>query len=162
MQNAHEIHVVRTTSQWHWLSSQLFLPFALPLVTVLQRAFDLAIFVLLTLTGPFNPLLIPFIFLFWYVRRQTWSHFILATLPVGGALQFWVMQSHNAERVFAAQEVRLAGRRVRCSSASWVPMPSGPHSLARYLTGCCPLLCECHLLSAWPKHLRILLSLRKC
>jgi hypothetical protein len=99
MPNAHEIHVVCTNAQWHLALVAVLIAFASPPESPLQGAFDIAVLLVGTLSGPFCILLIPLVLIFWYVRRVAWSRVVAATLICGSILQLFVMETHKAERI---------------------------------------------------------------
>jgi hypothetical protein len=71
--NSHEIFATVTNAQWHLSPAVCILMFARPPVTRTARIFDIAIFVIFGLTGPFAVVLLPITFLFWLFRRYRWT-----------------------------------------------------------------------------------------
>lgn len=96
--DARDIHVVCTNGLWHLAVVATLLAFSAAPRSLFGRAFDLITFALLTVTGPFGVLLTPFLFAFWWSRRQRWSLVLLATLIAGSLLQLIVMHHNQAAR----------------------------------------------------------------
>lgn len=94
--NVREIHVVCTNCHWHLAVAELFLAFAAAPRSLFGRIFDVATFLLGSVCGPFMVLLLPFLAIFWWFRRQRWSLVIIAVLAAGSAVQFSLM-SHFKE-----------------------------------------------------------------
>lgn len=101
--NAQEIHVVCTNSQWHLALAALLLAFAAPPRTAWQRIFDVIVLALCSLSGPFGILLVPFVAVFWWIRRQRWSLVVLAILATTSLLQLCMLHLHSAERTVSHQ-----------------------------------------------------------
>jgi hypothetical protein len=85
--NAREIHVVLTNSQWHLALVMVLLAFAAPPESISGKIFDVALVSLAAVTGPFGFLLLPFLAIFWYVRRQRWSVPLLSIVSVATIAQ---------------------------------------------------------------------------
>lgn len=96
--NAREVHVVCTNAQWHLAVSELLLAFAAPPRRVFGRIFDIAIFLLGSVCGPFAILLIPFLILFWWIRRQRWTLVVLGVLGAGSLLQLSLLRHYQVAR----------------------------------------------------------------
>lgn len=96
--NAREIHVVCTNCHWHLAVAELFLAFAQPPRTLFGRIFDISIFLLGSVCGPFMVLLLPLLAIYWWVRRRRWSLVILGVLLIGSVVQFSLMTHFNEAR----------------------------------------------------------------
>lgn len=96
--NAREIHVVCTNCHWHLALAELFLAFAEPPHTLPGRVFDVAIFLLGSVCGPFMVLLLPLLGVYWWVRRRRWSLVIFGVLLAGSAVQFSLMMHFKEAR----------------------------------------------------------------
>lgn len=96
--NAREVHVVCTNAQWHLGIAALFLAFSEQPRTLVGRIFDIAIWALASLSGPFCVLLLPFLCAFWWLRRQPWSLVVLAVAASGSVIQLIVMHHNQAQR----------------------------------------------------------------
>lgn len=89
--NAREVHVVCTNCHWHLALAELFLAFAEPPRSVSGRIFDVAMFLLGSICGPFMVLLLPLLAAYWWVRRRPWTLVVLGVLLAGSAVQFSLM-----------------------------------------------------------------------
>ena len=89
--NAHEIHVVCTNTQWHLALIELLLATAVPPRTIFGRAFDIAIFLLGSVSGPFVILLLPFMAFYWWRRRSRWTLIQIAVSIFGSVMQIAMM-----------------------------------------------------------------------
>jgi hypothetical protein len=96
--NAREVNVNLTNSQWHLGLFTVFLVFALPARTLQGRIAEVLYLLFAGFCGPFGLLLIPFIVAIWLFRRRNWSLAVIASLSVGGTVQFLELL-HPAARV---------------------------------------------------------------
>ena len=96
--NAHEVHVVCTNCHWHLAVAELFLAFAEPPRTILGHIFDIGIFLLGSVCGPFMVLLLPLLAVYWWIRRQPWSLVVIAVLAAGSVVQFSLMTHFKEAR----------------------------------------------------------------
>lgn len=96
--NAREIHVVCTNCHWHLALAELFLAFAEPPRTTVGRIFDVAMFLLGSICGPFMVLLLPLLAIYWWLRRRPWTAVILGVLLAGSAVQFSLMTHFKEAR----------------------------------------------------------------
>ena len=94
--NAREIHVVCTNSHFHLALAELLLAFSAAPRSLAGRAFDVFIFLLGSVCGPFGLLLLPFVIAFWWIRRQPWS-LLICGLLLGGAIAQLMFLRHIAE-----------------------------------------------------------------
>jgi hypothetical protein len=90
---------VVTNSQWILALVALVLLVALPPRSWIARAFDLAVFVLCSLTGPFCIFLLPVAFVLWWGRRQEfWPRVTFAILFFGCVTQICTLLLNSAAR----------------------------------------------------------------
>lgn len=106
--NAREIHVLCTNAHWHYALAEVFLAFAAAPRSTLARIGDICLFALGSVCGPFGLLLIPFVFIFWWVRRQPWSLVILGLLSSGGIVQLYFLRSFQQARFYRPLGASLA------------------------------------------------------
>lgn len=96
--DAGEVHVLCTNCHWHLALVELFLAFAAAPRSIVGRVFDVTVFLLGGVCGPFGVLLLPFLAIFWWVRRQRWSLVLLAVLGVGTAFQLTLLRHYEEAR----------------------------------------------------------------
>jgi hypothetical protein len=86
--NQREFVGIVTNSQWILAIVAILVLVALPPRSTMGRAFDLMVYVLCCLTGPFCIFLFPIaILLLWGRRRESWSWVTLGVLLLGGVIQ---------------------------------------------------------------------------
>jgi hypothetical protein len=113
--NAREIHVVCTNAQWHLALAELFLAFSLPPRSLFGRIFDTILYFFGGVCGPFGLLLLPFVFVYWIIRRQRWSLWVCFLLAFGSAVQLMFLRHFHETRhlrplgASAAMFVRILG-----------------------------------------------------
>ena len=96
--DAREIHVVCTNAQWHLAVAMLLLAFAPEPAHWLGKVTDLLLIAVGAVSGPFGLLLIPFVCVFWWMRRQRWTAFVLSMLACGGVVQLVMLALHHVQR----------------------------------------------------------------
>jgi hypothetical protein len=97
--NTRDLSSVVTNSQWILALVALVLLVALPPRSWIARAFDLAVFVLCSLTGPFCIFLLPVAFVLWWGRRQEfWPRVTFAILFFGCVTQICTLLLNSAAR----------------------------------------------------------------
>lgn len=89
--NSNEVFVVITNAQFHLALAASLLAFARPPTTFPGRTFDVAVFILSGLTGPFCLVLFPLVVLFWWLRRERWRLTIIALLAASSIAQIAVL-----------------------------------------------------------------------
>ena len=99
--NAPEIHIVMTNPMWHLTLLQVLLAFSVPPPSWRGRVLDILLFGIGSVSGPFCMLLLPLVAVYYWVRRQSWTLFILGLLSSGVLLQFFSL-AHSV-RSAAAQ-----------------------------------------------------------
>jgi hypothetical protein len=115
MPNVREIHVVCTNSQWHLAFVLGLLAFASPPEGLAGKIFDIVLFSIGAISGPFGMLLLPLLGIFWFARRQRWTALIFWVLTAGVTVQALVLLHHYTERsegytgATAALFIRLLG-----------------------------------------------------
>jgi hypothetical protein len=85
--NSNEVFVVITNAQFHLALVACLLAFARPPATWLGKVFDVAVFLVSGLTGPFCLVLLPLVAVFWYRRRGRWLITVMSVLAVTSILQ---------------------------------------------------------------------------
>jgi hypothetical protein len=85
--DAPEIHVVLTNAMWHLALLQALLAFSVPPLSWRARASDVALFLIVGITGPFCILLWPTVAVYWWVRRQRWTLVVLGLMLLGVVIQ---------------------------------------------------------------------------
>jgi hypothetical protein len=96
--NAREIHVLCTNSLWHLAVIEVLLAFAAAPRSLFGRIFDVVVFVVAAVSGPFSLLLAPFLFAFWWFRRQRWSLILLSVLVACSLLQLGLLRNYKTVR----------------------------------------------------------------
>ncbi len=113
--NAREIHVVCTNAQWHLALAELFLAFSVPPRSLFGRIFDTILYFFGGVCGPFGLLLLPFVFVYWLIRRQHWSLWVSFLLALGATVQLMFLRHFQETRhlrplgASAAMFVRILG-----------------------------------------------------
>jgi hypothetical protein len=85
--NSNEVFVVITNAQFHLALVACLLAFARPPATWLGKIFDISVFLVSGLTGPFCLVLLPLVAAFWYMRRGRWLVTLMSVLAVTSILQ---------------------------------------------------------------------------
>jgi hypothetical protein len=96
--NATEIHVVCTNSHFHFALIEVLLALSIPPRTSSSRIFDIAVFLIGSVSGPFALILLPFLTIFWFVRRQGWSLLQIGLLVPGSAVQLYCIAHSDRVR----------------------------------------------------------------
>jgi len=113
--DAREVHVLCTNCHWHLAVVEVLLAFAAVPRSLFGRIFDVFTFVLATVCGPFAVLLMPFLFVFWWIRRQRWSLILFSILLVGSGFQLALMRHYQTARYYrflgatVARFIRIVG-----------------------------------------------------
>lgn len=113
--NAREIHILCTNAHWHLALAELFLAFSLPPRSLFGRIFDTIIYFVGGVCGPFGLLLLPFVFVYWLIRRQRWSLWVCLLLSFGSIVQILFLRHFHETRYVrplgasVAMFVRLLG-----------------------------------------------------
>ena len=94
--NASEIHVNITNAQWHFALLQVLLVFGLPPRTWLGKTSDILVFVIGSVSGPFDAVLLGILLLSWLLERDRWTLVLAAFLVPGTLLQFHTLLTGNA------------------------------------------------------------------
>ncbi len=115
--NAREIHVVATNTQWHLALSAVLVAFATSPQSWLTRLFDSVLVLIASLSGPFCIVLTPLLFVFWWLRKQTWTLAVFALALVGAAAQVSLLlhDPHRVQRALHATPeafIRILGGNV--------------------------------------------------
>lgn len=108
MPNAREVHVLCTNSHWHYALAEVLLAFAAAPRSILGKIGDIFFFALGSICGPFGLLLIPFVFAFWWIRRQRWTLVILALLSSGALVQLYFLRHVQEARYYRALGASLS------------------------------------------------------
>ena len=90
-----------TNPMWHLTLLQVLLAFSVPPPSWRGRVLDILLFGIGSVSGPFCMLLLPLVAVYYWVRRQSWTLFILGLLSSGVLLQFFSL-AHSV-RSAAAQ-----------------------------------------------------------
>lgn len=85
--NSNEVFVVITNAQFHLALVACLLAFARPPATWLGKTFDITVFLVSGLTGPFCLVLFPLVAAFWYMRRGRWLITVISVLAVTSIVQ---------------------------------------------------------------------------
>jgi hypothetical protein len=85
--NSNEVFVVITNAQFHLALVACLLGFASPPATWLGRIFDMGVFLVSGLTGPFCLVLLPLVAAFWWIRRSCWLITIMSVLAFAAIVQ---------------------------------------------------------------------------
>jgi hypothetical protein len=96
--NSSELDVTITNAHWHLALAGCFLAFANPPPRTTWKLFDIALFLVMGLTGPWALVLTPLILVFWWIRKQPWSLRIAALLTVCAAIQAAEIIMHSSDR----------------------------------------------------------------
>jgi hypothetical protein len=116
--DAREVHVLCTNCHWHLAVVEVLLAFAAAPRSLFGKIFDVITFALATVCGPFAVLLMPFLFVFWWVRRQRWSLTIFSILVAGSVFQLTLMRHYQTARFYrplgatVARFIRIVGGNV--------------------------------------------------
>jgi hypothetical protein len=105
--NAPEIHIVMTNAMWHLAVLQALLAFSVPPLSWRGRVFDVLLFSIGSVSGPFCMLLLPLVAIFYWRRRQSWTLCILGLMSAGVILQ--VFSLAHSVRAAAAQPLGVTG-----------------------------------------------------
>ena len=104
--NAPEVHIVMTNAMWHLAVLQVLLAFSVSPLSWWGRVFDLLVFGVGSVSGPFCMLLFPLVAIYYWVRRQNWTLVVLGLLSAGVILQFFCL-AHSV-RGAAAQPLGVS------------------------------------------------------
>ncbi len=96
--DAREIHILCTNAHWHLAVSEVLLAFAAAPRSLFGKVFDICLFLLAGFCGPFGVLLLPFLFLFWLIRRQRWSLLTGGLLSIGVIVQIFLLRTFHETR----------------------------------------------------------------
>ena len=96
--NAGEIHVVLTNTMWHLALAAILLAVSSAPKGWFGRFFDSVVMLLAGLSGPFCILITPIVFIFWWLRRQSWSLVILAISAGSMSAQVLLLMRYGGER----------------------------------------------------------------
>lgn len=92
--NSSEINVAITNAHFHLAVSACLLAFSQAPSNIAWKSFDVLIFLLTGLTGPWSLILIPLLLVFWWRRRNRWSLAVLGVLALCAAIQSWELLQH--------------------------------------------------------------------
>lgn len=130
--NTAEINVDITNAQWHMALLGCMVLLAGIARSWRWMAFDLAVMVLLAVTGPFAILLVPVAALIYWHRKELWRALLGGVVVVGALLQAVSLATNpRSARALGAswhQFIRITGRQVFWaplfgSSGFWLPDP---------------------------------------
>jgi len=113
--DAREVHILCTNCHWHLALVEVLLAFAAVPRSLFGRIFDVVTFALATVCGPFAVLLMPFLFIFWWIRRQRWSLILFSILLAGSVFQLALMRHYQSARYYrflgatVARFIRIVG-----------------------------------------------------
>ncbi|MGI4757103.1 MAG: hypothetical protein ACRYGF_09670 [Janthinobacterium lividum] len=113
--NAVEIHVNITNAQWHYGLLQVLLAFSRPPSTKVGRFTDVFIFLLGSISGPFDIVLLPILLLSWLSSRERWTLILAACLTVGSILQLYTLSTkldHPVPEFGVPESARVMSNRV--------------------------------------------------
>jgi hypothetical protein len=103
--NASEIHANLANSQWYLALLACLVILAKPSPILGWRIFDLSIILLSALSGPFSILLIPISVIYWRLRRNRWTVFLILGLAIGAVAQgITILVNSGTARHVAALE----------------------------------------------------------
>jgi hypothetical protein len=85
--NSNEVFVTITNAQFHLALVACLLAFARAPATWLGRIFDVAVFIVSGLTGPFCLILFPLVVAFWWLRRGRWLITVISVLATTSIIQ---------------------------------------------------------------------------
>jgi hypothetical protein len=85
--NSPEVHIVITNSQFHLALVAFFVATATPPPNVAWKVFDVTVFAIMAVTGPFCFVLLPIVLIFWRRQRDRWHVVLAGILLVLGAVQ---------------------------------------------------------------------------
>jgi hypothetical protein len=113
--DARELHVFCTNSPWHLALVEALLGFAAAPRSVFGRFFDIILFALASVSGPFALVLMPLLLVFWWIRRQRWSLILSSILAAGTIVQLPMVRDFRTVRyagflgATVARFVRIVG-----------------------------------------------------
>jgi hypothetical protein len=96
--NSQEIHVLVTNVQWHLALLSCILVLASVPKSAAWRAFDITIFALGGLTGPFSVLLLPVAMFFLWLKRDVWRWVPIGILTLTAIVQVIVLLTAYSSR----------------------------------------------------------------
>jgi hypothetical protein len=100
MPNCMELNVTVTEAQWHLALVACLLVLAEVPRSTQWRLFDLAIFILCGLTGPFCILLLLIAVVLFYFRRHVWRRIVIAVLACTSTIQLGALLFANSPRSY--------------------------------------------------------------
>jgi hypothetical protein len=147
--SSREIHVVLTNAQWHLALVAVLLAFAASPRSWRGRLCDGVLLLIGGLTGPYCIILAPMLFLYWWLRRQSWTLAMFALTSLTACLQIWLLL-HSTQRAQGALGARpgsllrmLGGNIVSCAifgSYSFARLAPMVYIVAAALFGLCVCL----------------------
>lgn len=96
--NCRELNVTVTEAGWHLAFLASLLVLAEAPRSKAGRAFDLVIWVLCVLTGPFCLILLPIALIYWRMRKQTGTWISIAVLACGSTVQGYALLFSDSAR----------------------------------------------------------------
>ncbi len=96
--NSGEINVTITNAHWHLVVAALFVAFSNAPRTLAWKIFDVALMLLVGLTGPWALVLTPLVLVFWWIRRERWSLVIAGLLAVCALVQMFELITSGSQR----------------------------------------------------------------
>ncbi len=92
--NSREVHVVLTNAQWHLALALALIAFAAPPASWGGRLFDVLLFAIGSVSGPFCIVLIPLMLFYGWMRRKSWSIVLAGLAAPGALLQIGLIVTH--------------------------------------------------------------------
>ena len=96
--DAREVHVLCTNCHWHLAVAAALLAFAAAPRSFFARIFDVAVFALAAVSGPFAIVLTPLLLFFWWIRRQRWSLIVFSIVAAGSIVQLFLLRDLKTVR----------------------------------------------------------------
>ena len=96
--DAREVHVLCTNCHWHLAVAAALLAFAAAPRSFFARVFDIIVFIIAAVSGPFGIVLTPLLLVFWWIRRQRWSLVLFSIVAAGSIVQLFLLRDLKTVR----------------------------------------------------------------
>ena len=92
--NSLEVHVLLTNAQWHLALLLALIAFAEPPAGWWGRLFDVCLFAIGSVSGPFCIVLLPLMLIYGWMRKDSWSIVLAGLAAPGALLQLGLIATH--------------------------------------------------------------------